>query len=156
MKIFEKSSLIRCEIGKLFDFHLDLNNLKTITPKDTKVMLLGEMFTPKKGDVLRLKSVKGFISTNWEVEIRELQRPNLLLDVALKSPFKLWKHSHIFRQLKDGVCELTDRVEYELPFGFIGKMFDFFIRKELVKMFTYRHEATKDIIEINNKIAAAI
>ncbi|TKI69435.1 SRPBCC family protein [Sulfurimonas crateris] len=156
MKIFEKSSRMECDIEALFDFHLDLNNLKTITPKDTKVTLLEEMFTPKKGDILRLRSAKGFISTTWEVEIRELQRPNLLLDVALKSPFKLWKHSHIFRQLEDGVCELTDRVEYELPFGIFGALFYPVTQKELDKLFTYRHDVTRDILETKKKIAAAI
>ena len=87
MKRYEKKSRIKCDIDKLFDFHLDLNNLKTITPKDTKVTLLNEMFVPKEGDVLRLHTVKNFIPIVWEVKIDELVYPTLLVDVALKSPF---------------------------------------------------------------------
>lgn len=152
MKIYEKTSLIACDIEALFDFHIDFNNLKAITPKDTKVTLIGEIFTPKKGDILRLKTVKNFIPTTWEVEIREVQKPNLLLDVGLKSPFKHWVHSHIFTQRENGMCELKDIVEYELPFGIIGEAFDFFVRKEFAEMFSYRHEVTKNILENQDEV----
>ncbi|WP_262363676.1 hypothetical protein [Aliarcobacter cryaerophilus] len=40
MEIFEKITLIDCTAKDLFDFHLDTNNIKLITPKHTKVELL--------------------------------------------------------------------------------------------------------------------
>ena len=148
MKSYEKSSLIECDIEKLFAFHLDLNNLKTITPKDTKVKLLDAMFVPKEGDVLRLHTVKNFIPIIWEVKIQTLESPTLLVDVALKSPFSFWKHSHIFTDMGDGFCELKDVVEYKAPFGFLGKLFDFIVQYELNKMFTYRHKVTIEMIGV--------
>jgi ligand-binding SRPBCC domain-containing protein len=147
MKTYQNISIIKCDIEKLFVFHLDFNNLKAITPSDTKVKLLDEIFVPKEGDILRLHTVKNFIPIVWEVKIQKLQSPTLLVDVALKSPFKFWKHSHIFRDLGNGFCELKDVVEYELPLGFIGKIFDFIVKYELKKMFNYRHEVTKNILE---------
>lgn len=147
MKTYEKSSLITCNIDTLFAFHIDLNNLKSITPKDTKVTLLNDAFIPKKGDVLHLHTVKNFIPMLWEVQINQLVYPNLLVDVALKSPFSFWKHSHIFMDKGNGVCELRDRVEYKAPFGLIGRWFDFIVRYELKKMFNYRHKITKEILE---------
>lgn len=146
MKTYEKSSLISCTIEELFRFHLDLNNLKAITPKDTKVSLVGELFTPKEGDILKLKTVKNFIPITWEVLIDKVQEPHLLVDLALKSPFKYWKHSHVFTQKANGLCELRDVVHYEAPFGFIGELFDFYISHELAKMFAYRHEVTQKIL----------
>ena len=147
MKRFEKVSLIRCSINELFTFHLDLNNLANITPKDTKVTLLNEMFIPREGDVLRLHTVKNFIPMVWEVEIYKVVSPSLLVDIALKSPFTFWKHSHIFTDKGDGICELKDVVEYIVPLGFLGRWFDFFIKRELKKMFTYRHDMTKKRLE---------
>jgi len=146
MKKYEKTSLIKCDIQALFDFHLDLNNLILITPKDTKVTLLNDMFVPSEGDILRLHTVKNFIPIDWEVKIAKVEVPTLLEDVALKSPFKFWKHSHIFKDNEDGYCELKDVVEYEPPFGFIGELFNFFIEYELKKMFHFRHEVTKKIL----------
>lgn len=147
MKRYEKSSLLKCDIQHLFDFHLDVKNLKNITPPGMEVTLLNENFTPKEGEILRLKTVKNFIPIMWEVKINKLQSPNLLEDLAIKSPFKYWKHSHIFTQKENGFCELKDVVEYEAPFGAIGSMLDFFISYELRKMFDYRHETTKHMLE---------
>ena len=145
MKKFEKISTINCKIEELFQFHTDMRNLVNITPPDTKVTLINKDFVPHEGGVLKIKTVKNFIPTTWEVKIDKIQEPNLLVDIALKSPFKYWKHSHIFTQ-KGNICELKDIVEYELPFGMIGNLFDFFIQNELKKMFDYRHKVTKEIL----------
>lgn len=140
---FEKVSTINCRIEDLFEFHLDVKNLENITPPDTKVNLLNKDFIPSEGEVLKIKTVKFFIPTIWEVKIDKIEKPNLLVDIAIKSPFKYWKHSHVFTQ-KGNICELKDVVEYELPYGAIGKLFDFFIQNELNKMFDFRHKITKE------------
>jgi ligand-binding SRPBCC domain-containing protein len=147
MYTYEKTSFLKCSDEELFKFHCDLNNLKTITPKDTKVTLLGEMFTPKEGDILRLKTLKNFIPMLWEVQIEKMQQPTLLVDLALKSPFKFWKHYHMFTQKDANICELKDVVHYKLPFGFLGKLAHFFVQKELESMFTFRHKITQNILE---------
>lgn len=145
MKKFEKISTINCKIEDLFNFHLDMKNLENITPPNTKVDLINKDFVPHEGGILKIKTVKNFIPTTWEVKIDKIEEPNLLVDIALKSPFKYWKHSHVFTQ-KGNICELKDVVEYELPFGAIGNFFDFFIQKELRDMFDYRHKVTKEIL----------
>ena len=147
MSIYEKTSLIECRVEELFDFHLDTSNLKAISPKGIQVTLLNEGFTPKEGAVLKLKTVKNFIPIIWEVKIDTLKAPNLLVDIALKSPFKSWKHSHVFTQVDENLCELKDVVEYSLPFGFLGSLFDFFVEHELKLMFEFRHKVTKELLE---------
>jgi ligand-binding SRPBCC domain-containing protein len=146
MKTFEKTTLLDCDIEKLFDFHLDMKNLKVITPLNTKVELVNKDFIPHEGGVIKIKTVKNFIPTTWEVKIEKLDSPNILVDVAIKSPFKYWKHSHVFTK-KGSMCELKDIVEYKLPFGKIGELFDFFIQKELKDMFNFRHRITKGLLE---------
>ncbi|NVJ52966.1 MAG: SRPBCC family protein [Campylobacteraceae bacterium] len=146
MKKYEKVSLINCEIKELFDFHLNMNNLKAITPDNIKITLLDENFTPKEGAVLKIKTVKNFLPITWEVKIEKLESPDILVDLAIKSPFKYWKHSHVFTK-RGNMCELKDIVEYELPFGKIGELFNFFIKKELDAMFTFRHNKTKKLLE---------
>lgn len=146
MNRYEKTTLINCEIEKLFDFHLDVNNLKQITLKNMKVEIQNRNFSPKEGEILKIKTIKNFIPTFWEVKIEKLERPNILVDIAIKSPFKYWKHSHVFIK-KGNVTLLKDVVEYELPFGKIGKFFDFIIKKELSVMFDFRHSVTKELLE---------
>ncbi|MGB6328672.1 MAG: SRPBCC family protein [Halarcobacter sp.] len=146
MKTFEKISFLNCDIDELFEFHLNMNNLKAITPLDTELELINKDFIPHEGGIVKIKTVKYFIPTRWDVKIDKLQRPNLLVDIAVKSPFKYWEHSHIFTK-KGSMCELKDVVNYELPFGKVGELLDFFIRKELNTMFEYRHRITKGLLE---------
>lgn len=149
MKRFEKSIILNCTLQEVFDFHLDVNNLKRITPPDMKVILLNEVIKVEQGTVLKIKSIKNFIPTYWEVEIKKIDSPNLLVDYAIKSPFKYWEHSHIFTKRGNQV-ELKDVVIYKLPFGKLGKLFDFFIKKELNNMFEFRHQITKKILSSKN------
>lgn len=146
MQTFIKSSYINCDIKSLFDFHLDTNNLSNITPPDTKVELLTKDFKPIIGQILKIKSTKYFIPMIWEVRIEKIDEPNLLVDMALKSPFAFWEHKHIF--IKHGnICELKDVITFKMPFVFFGKLLTGFVKKDLQKMFDFRHKITKEILE---------
>lgn len=146
MQTFIKSSYINCDVKSLFDFHIDTNNLQKITPNDTKVELLTKDFKPIVSQILKIKATKYFIPMNWEVKIEKIDNPNLLVDLALKSPFAFWEHKHIF--IKHGnMSELKDVVTFKMPFGFIGKLLEVFVIKDLQKMFDFRHKITKEILE---------
>lgn len=147
MSIYVKRSIIKCNVDKLFTFHLDTTNLQTISPENIKVTLLNQDFKPKEGAVLKLRTVKNFLPIIWEVQIDTLKAPNLLVDIAMKSPFKTWKHSHIFTKIDEETSELKDIVEYKLPFGFLNFLFERFIKNELILMFTNRHAVTKQLLE---------
>lgn len=150
METYEKSTLIKCSAQELFDFHMDTNNILKITPPNISVELLTPEITPKEGAVLKIKSTKNYIPINWEVKIEKLEKPHTLIDVALKSPFKYWEHQHIFIEHRD-FTELKDVVKFEVPFGVIGKIAQFFIYNDLINMFEFRHQKTKEILENNKK-----
>ena len=149
MQTFIKSSYINCDIKTLFNFHLNTNNITKITPNDTKVQLLTKDFKPQVSQILKIKSTKYFIPMNWEVKIEKIDEPNLLVDLAIKSPFAYWEHSHIFTQ-SENMCELKDVITFEMPFGFLGKCLEGFVKKDLQKMFDFRHKTTKEILEKGN------
>ena len=118
MQTYIKSSYIKCDVNDLFEFHLDTNNLTRITPPNIKVELLTKEFKPIESQILEIKSTKYFIPTYWKVKIETIDKPNILVDVALKSPFTFWEHRHVF--LNHGnYSELKDIVVYKLPFGFV-------------------------------------
>ena len=142
METFEKITLIDCSEKELFDFHLDTNNIKLITPKHTKVELLDYEDSTYEGKIVKIKTTRAFISMNWIIKIEKLQYPNLMVDVAIKSPCSYWEHSHIFTQ-KGNLCELKDNIKFKLPFGIFGKLILPFIKKDIKNMFEYRHLQTK-------------
>lgn len=149
MQTFIKSSYIKCDTKSLFDFHLDTNNLTKITPTNIKVELLTKDFKPVVSQVLKIKSTKYFIPMMWEVKIEKIEEPNLLVDIALKSPFKFWEHKHIFIN-HGNFSELKDVIIFKMPFGILGDLLSFFVKKDLQNMFDYRHKITKNILENRN------
>ena len=147
MRYFEKQLIVECSIERLYGFHTDLRNLLKLTPDGTSVSLLDTLVEPKEGSEFRLRVVKNFLPMVWRIKIQTMQKPHLLVDVALRSPFSFWRHTHRFESLGDGRSLLTDSVEYRLPFGLFGRVFDFLVQYELNKLFTHRHSVTKEILE---------
>jgi ligand-binding SRPBCC domain-containing protein len=141
-----KKSFINCSVDELFDFHLDTNNIIKIIPKNIEVELLNTDNHTYEDKIIKLKTTRFFVSVYWEVKIEKLEKPNMLVDVAIKSPFVYWKHQHIFTK-KGNVTELKDIIEYKLPFGVIGKLLNIFVDYDIRKMFEFRHLNTKKILE---------
>jgi len=146
METFTQTSLINCTLEKLFDFHLDTNNIKLITPSHTKVELIDYEEATFEGKIIKLKTTRAWVPIDWIVKIEKYEYPNLMVDVALKSPFAFWEHQHIFTK-KGSMCELKDVIKYKLPFGILGKLIAPFIKKDIANMFDYRHKQTKQILE---------
>ncbi len=146
METIIKTTIIDCSLEELFEFHLDSNNITKITPENIKVELLNSDTKTFEGKIVQIKTTKFFIPTYWEVKIEKLQKPDILVDVAIKSPFKYWKHQHIFTK-KNDKCELKDMIEYELPFGFLGSFIKTFIDMDIKNMFDFRHIQTKKLLE---------
>jgi len=87
------------------------------------------------------------ISQKLSVEIKKFNRPYTFRDTMIKGAFKRFDHDHIFEQ-HNGLVKITDIFDYESPFSFFGKIFDFIILKRYMTNFsTQRNEAIKRAIE---------
>jgi len=63
------------------------------------------------------------------------------IDHQIKGPFSLWRHSHSFREIKKGV-EMSDDVEYALPFGTLGRLANQFYTANLIRsIFAFRQQS---------------
>ena len=56
--------------------------------------------------------------------------------------FKHWKHTHVFHKINENQTRIIDKIEFELPCGFIGKLFERYTQDRLGKIFAYRQMAT--------------
>lgn len=146
MNTITKTTFINCSLNDLFSFHMNINNIKKITPRNIKIELLDYNKKKYECKILNIRTTKYFISTHWKIRVDTMEKPNILVDVAVQSPFQSWKHQHVFTQ-KGSVCELKDVIEYEIGYGFLGKIIAPFIKSEITSMFDYRHKETKDILE---------
>ena len=71
-----------------------------------------------------------------------------IVDVAERSPFALWRHEHLFRELGPDRSLLTDRVAYRLPGGRAGRLAErLLVRRLLETTFAERQRRTREVLE---------
>jgi len=85
------------------------------------------------------------VKMSWYSEISTIKEQEYFIDYQLKGPFKTWHHQHHFRKVANGT-EVIDIIHYEVPFGFIGKLFHFlFVKNNIKQMFNYRQQKISEL-----------
>lgn len=68
----------------------------------------------------------------------------------LEGPFKKWKHRHIFYHIDGKQTKVLDEIEFELPYGIFGKLFEGYANQQVQRIFEHRKTATIAVLENNN------
>jgi ligand-binding SRPBCC domain-containing protein len=72
---------------------------------------------------------------------------NYFADEMEEGKFKSFKHEHFFEE-NNGFTIMTDKLQYETPFGVIGKLFNFlFLKKHLTQFLLDRNKILKTVSE---------
>lgn len=147
MERIERTVAINAPIEKVFHFHDDTKNLLKITPPNIRVTI-ETVGKPGLGYEVTLKIRQFFFFVmRWHVRISAYEAPRLMVDEQVRGPFKTWKQTRLLNE-RNGVTELTDIVEYEAPFGVLGRIANaILIRRQIEQMFTYRQATTKKLLE---------
>jgi ligand-binding SRPBCC domain-containing protein len=125
--------------SEVFAFFRDPFNLEAITPPwlGFKVVESTDR-TVRPGTTIRYRLRLHGIPLGWESRIAEYVEGEVFADEMLSGPYRRWYHRHAFRSTTDGV-EIEDVVEYELPFGLLGRLAHaLFVRRQLRAIFSFR------------------
>src|ERR1700744_2444487 len=80
------------------------------------------------------------IKMNWMTEITHVKEKEYFIDEQRFGPYALWHHQHHFKEVKGGV-QMTDIVNYAIPYGFVGRLANsLIVKKKLKGVFDYREE----------------
>ena len=131
-----------------WDFFSRPQNLAKITPEYMKFRILhmsgdNDMYA---GQIIsyRLFALP-FLPVSWTTEITHVQKPFYFVDEQRFGPYALWHHQHRFREVPGGV-EMTDEVNYAIPFGFIGRIANsIFVKRQLNTIFEHRFNVLKEL-----------
>jgi len=126
-------------VEEVFAFFSDANNLQAITPKPLHFRILTpgpiQLETGARIDYqLKLYGVP----VKWATLIESWEPPQHFVDVQLRGPYRVWRHTHRFAAEGTGT-RIFDDVDYELPFGPLGRVVEaLWARREIGKIFKYR------------------
>lgn len=142
ISLFERSVLLKASPEEVYAFHEDPRNITRISPPSLSVERVDCTVPAIAGGVFSLRVRQFGLPMDWEGVWEEAVPGDRLVDGARRSPFRHWRHHHLFRAAEGGTI-MTDRVEYALPGGMIGRLLDKTVMPVVFAgMFLARHRAT--------------
>lgn len=159
MQRYERSVRVAAPFEDVWEFHSTEDGLVALTP-DWMRLQIEDVRGPDgepEPDVLDTGAV---ITSSvrplgigprqtWVSEIIARERAGgsaYFRDVMSDGPFREWTHTHLFYADGDETI-IRDRVEYELPFGALGRAAGPLAVVGFEPMFRYRHRRTKELLE---------
>lgn len=140
MAHFEYSSIVPAPRPEAFSYVSNLNSLPEIMSLDYKIEAISPVGKLKKGAEYEIKITRYGISVVWGIVIEEIAENDFVRDRQSHGPFSLWIHTQKFEDHGQGTL-LTDLIEYDVPFGLLGKLADdLFVRRDLNMIFKHRHD----------------
>ncbi len=148
MQRYERSIVIAAPIDTVFHFHDDPGNLLRITPPEVTVEIVDVQGDLPEGREIRLRMTQfGVLRNEICVRFMIYDPPTLLVDEQKEGPFRFWRQTRHFAETAEGT-RLTDIIEYEVPFGLLGRFADWLVIGPRVRaMFKYRQQRTKELLE---------
>ena len=121
--------------------------LAVITPKELNLVpiseLPGEMY-PGMFIQYSVRPLLG-IPVTWVTEITHVRDLEFFVDEQRLGPYKIWHHQHHFKAIAGGV-EMTDIVDYRLPFGLLGIVTEkIMVGNEVKKIFEFRRKRLEEL-----------
>ena len=131
----------------VFEFFSRADNLERITPPWMGFRILTPGPTDMKGgaSIAYALRVRG-IPLRWLTEVERWNPPFDFVDVQVKGPYKLWRHTHRFSEFEGGTS-IVDVVDYALPFGVLGRLAHRIqVARDLSHIFDFRAQRVQALL----------
>jgi uncharacterized protein (TIGR01777 family) len=148
VEIFQRSVRIERPAAEVFAWHERPGAFARLCPPWERVEVLAHVGGIRDGARVSLRTRVGPAWSRWEIVHRDYVAGRQFRDVLLRGPFAQWEHLHLVEPAGDNACVLTDEIRYRLPLGALGRLAGgAFTRRQLARMFDYRHAVTKADLE---------
>jgi len=142
-EIFSFRSELNVPADVAFAWHARPGAFERLNPPWAPVRIVEKTGGIETGSRVVLAINFGPFSFRWVAEHRDYNAGRQFKDVQIAGPFAQFEHTHNFIS-RGRHCILEDRIEYQLPFGILGKIFGGpMIRAKLKNTFEYRHKVTQ-------------
>ena len=147
MFVLERTQDLPIPVEKAWDFFSSPKNLQVITPSylgfQIKTQLPEKMY---EGLFIgyTVKPLLG-IPLEWVTEITHIKENVFFVDEQRIGPYSILHHEHHFEAIEGGV-RMLDRVSYQIPLGFLGKLaHPILVEPKLKEIFNYRWNKVEEL-----------
>lgn len=122
----------------VFAFFADAANLEALTPPFLQFQILTPLpIVMQPGALIDYQLKLYGVPLRWRTLIEDFVPGSSFVDTQLKGPYKLWHHTHSFRDVPGGT-EITDSVDYTLPLWPLSIVGLPLVKRSLRQIFDYR------------------
>ena len=149
MTVIELATEIESDIVKCFDLARDVDVHIQSTEKTNEKVIAGRASgLCELGDKVTWEAKHFGVRQLLSVEITKFNKPYFFEDKMTKGAFKSMRHEHYFEK-REGRTLMTDKFEYQVPFGFIGKLFNkIILKKYMTDFLVKRNQTIKKLAEL--------
>lgn len=129
---------------ELWEWHMREGAIERLTPPWSvmKVLEGHGRISDTSRRVLRVPA--GPFRMKWVARHHSFIEGRRFVDEQISGPFKSWVHTHRFVPDGDNTCTLEDSIDYEIPFGTLGRLASRPGVNEIVhRVFPWRHLRTQ-------------
>lgn len=123
-----------------------------LTPPWERVEVVEQSQGLQNGAWKELKVFVGPLRLRWVLQHEDYKAGRQFCDLQTRGPFSSWKHTHLVEPENEKECYLEDRIEYQLPFGLVGRVIGgSIVRNRLDRLFSYRHRVMSEDFKVIKK-----
>ncbi|HTB51381.1 MAG TPA: SRPBCC family protein [Ferruginibacter sp.] len=144
------TTFIAAPAEKVFDLSRSIN-LHKISMQDANEEAVAGVTTGliNENETVTWKAKHLFKTRFYTSKVTSMQSPIMFVDEMVKGDFKSFRHQHYFKQIGNGTI-LIDIVDFDSPYGFIGKMLNkFHLKKYVQNLLIKRNDVVKEYAESN-------
>ena len=141
MQIVTRTSVIAAPPADVFAWYKRPGAFDRLTPPWEDVRVVHRSGGVHTGAVVRLQIRKGPLRLRWDLRHYGFEEGRRIADEQTRGPLRAWRHTRTFGDSAGGnACEMTDRVEFDLPHGAIGGLLGRgYVRRSVERMLRFRH-----------------
>ncbi len=144
--VLEREQFVSRPRSEVFAFFADAANLERLTPSSLRFEIKSAVpIDMRPGALIDYKIALFGVGLRWRTLIEVFEPEARFVDVQLKGPYSLWRHTHEFVDAPGGTL-VRDRVEYEVPLGPLGDLVRFlFVKRQLASIFDFRRKTIDEL-----------
>jgi uncharacterized protein (TIGR01777 family) len=141
---------------QVFGWHTCPGAFERLAPPWRPAVVVGTTgHPPEPGAEVRLRVKVGPFWLPWTAAHGEWMPDQWFTDQQVQGPFGSWHHTHRFSAMDEQTTRLDDVVDYTLPLGPAGALGRGYARREVDRMFGYRHQVTANDISWHQQYGLA-
>ena len=142
------TTFIAAPVERIFDLSRSISLHKIASADSNEKAIAGVLYgLINVNETVTWQARHLYKTRKFTSRITAMHRPDYFTDEMTRGDFKSFRHEHHFKAIENGAI-MIDHIEFESPYGFIGRLFNkFYLKKYLQQVLIKRIAVIKEYAE---------